>query len=434
MKLGLRGRLFIALAGLLVVTVCAAWTLTTGAVLRPLFAELRAERVEAAVHIARELEAATDPKTRAAALSTDLQVRLEPVPAGRPLPPGARIVWRAEHRVAVLPGPRAPVAIELRRAEGPAWILVHHSADLDAPPRRMGVALLALLAGAVVLAWTVVDRALRPLNVAIGAMTRIAGGDLQHRVTPSDAVADVAQTFNHMAEQVQGIIRGQQHWMAAMSHELRTPLSRMRLGLELAREERGGAQSARLRALDSEIDEMQSLVDDLIEAARLDQGLVALRRAPLCADELVLDALSAVDLGDREIVLQVPHDIVLMVDRAYLRRAIVNLLTNVGRYTPAASTVKITAERADEDAILAVEDDGPGLPAAERERLFTPFFRAEASRSRATGGLGLGLVVVRRVAELHGGAAGAAAAPTGGLRVWIRVPTSTSATQQPQSV
>ena len=79
-------------------------------------------------------------------------------------------------------------------------------------------------------------------------------------------------------------------------------------------------------------------------------------------------------------------------------------------------------------------EDGQGPPATERARLFSPFFRAEAGRSRATAGMGLGLVVVRRVAELHGGAAGAAAAPTGGLRVWIRVPTSTSATQQPQAV
>jgi len=423
MSLGLRERLFIALAGLLLVTVLAAWTLTTGAVLRPLFAELRAERVEMAVYIAKELEEAEDPDARAEALSQELAVRLEPAPTGRPPPPGTVLVHRGGRRAAVLPGPRAPVAVEVHRAGRERWLLVHFTADLDAPPRRMGLALLLLLGTAVVLAWAVVERALRPLGVATAAMERIAGGELQHRVDERGPVAEVGKTFNHMAEQVQGIVRGQQQWMAAVSHELRTPLSRMRLGLALAKEEAPpGPLGRRLAGLDAEVDEMQALIDDLIASARLEQGLVALRREPTPARELLLEALASVDLGEREVALDAPEDLVLDVDRAYLRRAVVNLLTNVARYTPADARVWIGARVEGGAALLAVEDDGPGLPRGQIDQLFTPFFRAEASRSRATGGLGLGLVVVRQVATLHGGAAGAAASPRGGLRVWLRIP------------
>lgn len=422
MTLGLRGRLFLALGGLLLVTVLAAWTLTTGAVLRPLLDELRAERIEMAVYIAKELEGAADPEVRAAALSDELKVRLEPAPRDRPPPRGTHMVRRGHRRVALLPGPHGPVAVQVGRGPEERWVLVHHSADLDAPPRRMGLALLLLLAAAVVLAWKVVERALRPLSVATAAMERIAGGDLRHRVDEAGPVAEVGKTFNHMAEQVQGIVRGQQQWMAAVSHELRTPLSRMRLGLALAREEEGPQRGARLAALEGELDEMQALIDDLIASARLEQGLVALRREPTSARELLLDALSAVDLGEREVELSADPDLLLDVDRAYLRRAIVNLLTNVARYTPADARVRLQARLDDEGALLAVEDDGPGLPAAQRDQLFTPFFRAEASRSRATGGLGLGLVVVRQVAQLHGGAAGAEGASGGGLRVWMRLP------------
>lgn len=432
MTLGLRERLFIALAGLLLVTVLAAWTLTTGAVLRPLFDELRAERVEMAVYIAKELEEAPDPDARAEALSEELAVRLERAPSGRPPPPGTALVHRGGRRAAVLPGPRAPVAVEVRRAGRERWLLVHFTADLDAPPRRMGLALLLLLATAVVLAWAVVERALRPLHVATAAMERIAGGELQHRVDERGPVAEVGKTFNHMAEQVQGIVRGQQQWMAAVSHELRTPLSRMRLGLALAKEEAPpGPVGGRLAALDAEVDEMQALIDDLIASARLEQGLVALRPEPTPARELLLEALAAVDLGEREIVIDAPDDLVLHVDRAYLRRALVNLLTNVARYTPADARVWLDARVEVDAATLSVEDDGPGLPRGQLDQLFTPFFRAEASRSRATGGLGLGLVVVRQAATLHGGAAGAAAGARGGLRVWLRIPLPTPV--QPES-
>ena len=134
MTLGLRGRLFLALGGLLLVTVLAAWTLTTGAVLRPLLDELRAERIEIAVYIAKELEGAADPEVRAAALSDELKVRLEPAPRDRPPPRGTHMVRRGHRRVAVLPGPHGPVAVQVGRGPEERWVLVHHSADLDAPP------------------------------------------------------------------------------------------------------------------------------------------------------------------------------------------------------------------------------------------------------------------------------------------------------------
>lgn len=425
-RIRLRGRLFLALAGLLMVLLVAAWILTTGAVLGPLLRELQGERVEVALYIARELERAEDPRDRARALSAELGVRIDP-PRRLPhdLPPGARLREAGGRTVALMPGPRAPIAVEVRGHHREGWLLVHFPADLEAPPRRVGLVLALLLVGAVVLAWMVIDRALRPLRVATAAMERIAGGDLRHRVSEQGPLAEVGLTFNHMAERVQGIVRGQQQWMAAVSHELRTPLARMRLSLTLSREDESASPADRVRridALEADLAEMQSLIDDLLESARLEQGLLALRPESVEARELVLDALSAVDLGEREIELQVPEALPLWVDRQQLRRALMNLLTNIGRYTPAQARVQISLRADGADLVLQVDDDGPGVAPEHLERLFLPFYRVEASRSRGTGGLGLGLMLVRQVAAAHGGAAGARASPLGGLQVWLRLP------------
>ena len=426
MRIGLKERLFLALAGLLMLLLVAAWLLTTGAVLGPLFRQLRGERVEVALYIARELERAEDPRARADALSVELGVRIDPPRRfHHDLPPGAHVKEHGGRSVALMPGPQAPIGVEVRDGRRGGWLMVHFPADLEAPPRRIGFVLVMLLVGAVVMAWAVIERALRPLSVATAAMERIAGGDLRHRVSEQGPVAEVGRTFNHMAEQVQGIVRGQQQWMAAVSHELRTPLARMRLSLALSREDRSTGPADRARrvdALEADVAEMQALIDALLESARLEQGLVALRVEAVDARDLVLDALSAVELGERELELQVPEGLVLQVDRQHIRRALMNLLTNIGRYTPSDACAQVSARMDGEDVLLEVDDNGAGVPPAHLERLFSPFYRVEGSRSRGTGGLGLGLMLVRQVAEAHGGAAGARPSRMGGLQVWLRLP------------
>jgi signal transduction histidine kinase len=150
--------------------------------------------------------------------------------------------------------------------------------------------------------------------------------------------------------------------------------------------------------------------------------VMALRRTPIDVLDLCVQALGAVDLGERTVSLDVPEGLEVEADERRLLRVLTNLLSNVARYTPAAVAVTLRAAREGDAVALTVADRGPGVPEADLARLFDPFFRAEGSRSRATGGLGLGLMLVRQIAEAHGGSVSAESREGGGLSVTVRVP------------
>jgi len=220
---------------------------------------------------------------------------------------------------------------------------------------------------------------------------------------------------------VEGLVKGQRDLMAAVSHELRTPLTRMRLMLELLPESRDPA--ARIAALTADVDEVDSLVGELLESSRLHQGVLALDYGEVDPARVVQRALGAVDLGDREVVLDGTDHPPFLGDERRLLRCLTNLLSNVARYTPPDCTVRVGVASEGGLTWLTVADTGPGVSQADRDRLFDPFFRAEGSRSKATGGLGLGLMLVQQIAEAHGGRAEALAGPEGGLVVRVGIPT-----------
>jgi signal transduction histidine kinase len=300
---------------------------------------------------------------------------------------------------------------------------VHFPVDIERPRRRVGwgfpILALLVLAGAVLTSGWV----LRPLRRTSAAMDRVAQGDLAVRVPEgSDEAGRIGATFNRMAERVSAMLTGQRRLVAGVSHELRTPLARMRLLTELLRD--SGADPARLDALEAEIGAVDGMVGELLESARLDQGVLALKREPVALQELVHQALAAVELGERALELDVPDDLVLPLDRVRMVRVLSNLLSNAARYTPATARVSIHASRTAAGARLVIADDGPGVPEEELPELFVPFFRGERSRSKATGGLGLGLMLVKQIVEAHGGDIRATNRPEGGLAMLIDLPGS----------
>ena len=419
----LRTRVFVLLVGLLAMTLLAVWTMTTGGVLQPLIAKLEQERVEVAVHIAEQVEAADVPRERFRELQQQLGVRghFAPTPpprirqSSRSLELRGRDVW-------VFRGPGSPIAVSVAGPRGrQGWMVLLFPADLDAPQRRiaMGLGLLGLMAlgaGVVVVQWM-----LRPLEVASEAMARVADGDLTHRApTGSDAAGRMGHTFNRMVDRVEGLVQGQRDLMAAVSHELRTPLTRMRLHTELLREE--GADPARIDALERGIASVDGLVEELLESARLDQGVLALQRAPILLADLVGDALGGVDLGERSVTVAVAPGASAWADHKRMHRVLANLLSNVARYTPPTSELSVTGGVDGGSAWVEVADRGPGVAPESLDRLFDPFFREETSRSRRTGGLGLGLMLCRQIAEAHGGHITARNRVGGGLVVRLVVP------------
>ncbi len=420
--MSLRVRVFLALALMLTGTVLAAWLVAGGAVLRPLIGDILQERLELAIHIGRQVEHATDPRARAGELAEELQVEISRLPE-RPPRHDIKVVrvLRGGRSVLVLRGKQTPMAVPIHLPGEHRWILVRFPVDLDTPLEHVWrllllVAIVAVGAGVGASRWM-----LRPLEIASEAMQRVAAGDLDHRApVGEDAAGQMGRTFNHMAERVDALVRGQRQLMAAVSHELRTPLARMRLQVELLADE--GASQRRLESLAGDIAEVDALVEELLESARLDQGVLALRRELLPLGEVLAAALAAVDLGARAITAEHPDDMTVFADRRRLVRAITNLLTNIGRYTPDDAQVRLTGWSDDSHDGIDVMDDGPGVPPSEIARLFEPFYRVEQSRSRKTGGLGLGLMLVKQIAEAHHGGVLAENLSPSGLRIRIWVP------------
>lgn len=241
------------------------------------------------------------------------------------------------------------------------------------------------------------------------------------RLAPADAVYPLAERINAMAERIQGLLESQKNLLHSVSHELRTPIARLEFALELLAERAGDPSlGKRIAAMEGDLAELNALVNELLSMSKLDNAQGA-QRAPFevapmlraCLDELHprparLDAILADDLGS------------LDGDRRLLARAVGNLLRNAQKY--AAGQVRLSARRDDGRVEIAVEDDGPGIPDEERERVFEPFYRLDRSRDRATGGFGLGLSIARKAVALHGGSLRVERAALGGARFVISLP------------
>ncbi|MEK1940298.1 MAG: ATP-binding protein [Pseudomonas sp.] len=244
--------------------------------------------------------------------------------------------------------------------------------------------------------------------------TRIALGKLESRVPAggADSVGRLAAAFNAMAEHLQRSLTIQREMVRAVSHELRTPVARLRFGLEMI----GDAQTDTARrkymdGMDGDIQDLDKLVDEMLTYARLEQGAPALNFQPIDLDTLldqVIDELAPLRPGVRVERGPSIHAIdgsgaLVEAEWRYLHRALQNLVSNAMRH--AESRVRLSYQVGLKRCRLDVEDDGPGIPEAEWERLFTPFLRLDDSRTRASGGHGLGLSIVRRIIYWHGGRA-----------------------------
>jgi two-component system sensor histidine kinase KdpD len=195
--------------------------------------------------------------------------------------------------------------------------------------------------------------------------------------------------------------------LAALSHDLRTPLAALvglAESLELTKPELSGLQRDTAQAIAEEARRMNALVNNLLDMARIESGDVKLRREWQSVEEVVGSALKAIQpaLADKRIEVALPPDLPLVeFDATLIERVLYNLLENAGKYTPAGSVVRIAAEVSGDELLVAVSDDGPGVPQAQREAIFDKFTRG--SRESATPGVGLGLAISRAIVEAHGG-------------------------------
>jgi signal transduction histidine kinase len=251
-----------------------------------------------------------------------------------------------------------------------------------------------------VIAW----RLTRPLIAVVRAARAIGDGDLSVRIRDRGRgeFSLLATSINDMAARLDKQHREQRQMLAAVSHELRTPLGHLRVLIETARDAPGANV---LDELDREIIELDRLVDKLLASSRLE---LAIDKRPVQIDALAAVALEQAGLAPE--LLRVEGEPGTIADATLVKRAIANLIDNARVHGGGAVAVAIT--RRDHELEIIVEDAGPGVPLAERERVFEPFARAGLG-----GSLGLGLALVRRIAAAHGGRSWIEDRPGGGARV-----------------
>ncbi len=314
---------------------------------------------------------------------------------------------------------------------------------------------IAVLAGVGALAWWTVRRGLRPLDEMTAAAGAIAGGDLSRRVEEVDERTEVGQlghAFNTMLTEIELAFAARaaseerlRRFLADASHELRTPLTSIRGYAEIfdrGARDRPEDLATSMRHIREEAKRMSTLVDDLLLLARLDQ------RRPLARDDVDIAAVAraAVDAAhaadpDRPIGCTADATVAVTGDADRLRQVMDNLLSNAVQHTAPGTPVDVRVGADGPWALVEVSDRGPGIPPEEQAGIFEPFHRADPSRDRATGGVGLGLAIVSAIAHAHGGAVGVvsngsrdapeATTPTGpdggggigpGATFWVRIP------------
>lgn len=299
------------------------------------------------------------------------------------------------------------VAIRVAGAGGD-WIV--YGADLVVPwyiDRSVVVTLLigsALLISATAIgAYRTVSKTLDPVDDIVAELAEITSTDLGRRVPVPDhhdEIRKLAETANLTLERLEAGVEQQRRFASDASHDLRSPITAIRTQLEAAMLHPDEADwTAMAQALLSSLDRLEAIVVDLLVLARLDAG------ARCEGDRVDLRELVVSELERRAPEAHVMTDLgpeaIVDGDRLQLGRLLTNLLDNAARH--ADSTVTISVRRKDDEAVLEVNDDGPGISPDQREFVFQRFTRLDASRSKDLGGTGLGLAIAREIAERHGG-------------------------------
>ena len=259
----------------------------------------------------------------------------------------------------------------------------------------IGLGAAALLAVLVML--TIFRRVFAPVEALTAGARALANGRLEARVPVrgEDEVAELGRAFNSMAEALERNERARRNMVSDVAHELRTPLTNIRVHIEAAQDGIVAADAKFLGSIEEEAATLARLVDDLQQLSLAEAGQLRLELAEVRVAEIVERAVTPAVLRD------VPDDLVVRADARRMVQVVRNLVNNALAH--AESRVEVSAARVGDGVEIRVADDGPGVPPEHVERIFDRFYRVDESRSRSTGGAGLGLAIAKQLVELHGG-------------------------------
>jgi two-component system OmpR family sensor kinase len=247
--------------------------------------------------------------------------------------------------------------------------------------------------------------------------------DARARMAASSTMYPLAERMHGMAGRIDSLLTAQTSLLHSVSHELRTPIARLTFGLTLLEDASSDpAVHQRVRAMAGDVEELNLLVGELLAMTRLDSSH-ALQRDNVDLARLLADCVASLPPLASSVTVKIAmtqNPGCVSADARLLSRAVGNLLGNARRY--ADTRVVLRAAREADGVKIIVEDDGPGIPAGEREQVFAPFYRLDRSRDRATGGFGLGLSIARKAVQLHGGSLTVEDGSMGGAKMVIRLP------------
>jgi signal transduction histidine kinase len=287
----------------------------------------------------------------------------------------------------------------------------------------VAIPLLLLVVGLVT--WRVVGRSLAPVEGIRREVEAISSSELYRRVpdTPGgDEVSKLASTMNSMLQRLEEGHRRERRLISDASHELRSPITSIRQHAEVALAHPGTTTASELAAIVLEEDaRLQRIVEDLLLLSSLDEGSLHLRMTPVDLDDVVLEEVTRLRATtDLQIGIESVSAGRVAGDRHKLERLLRNLTDNAARH--ARDSVVLSLRASDEGVTVTVDDDGRGVPLADRERIFERFVRLDEARDRDSGGSGLGLAIVRELAGAHGATVVVTGAPIGGARFEVRFP------------
>ena len=440
----LRFRITLASTVVFALAIGAAAVLLVAAVRTSVEDQIRADSNQAINTVKSRIQAGVSPESVTLPVTVDFYV-LDPrgnLVAGRPWNEETEpvIVRDSNGNVrVVMPGDDRPIVVyeRVRTQIGTVTLvaaspLEEVSRSVDALAKALWLSIPALVLAVALLAWWLVGRALRPVYAMRTALAEINGASMDQRVPEpgtGDEVDQLAHTMNSMLERLEHAAERQRRFVSDASHELRSPVASIRATVEVA--QRRGPEAdwpdvARRVLADDE--RLERMVDELLELARLDETPEALPETTVDLDDVVLDEVGrftdrATLLTDRVSAGRVRGS------RSQLERVVRNLLDNAVRHARSTVAVSLAAGSLGAEAgpmpvvRLAVDDDGPGIPEADRERVFERFTRLQEGRGRDAGGAGLGLAMVRAIVERHGGTVTIATSERlGGARFVVDLP------------
>ena len=271
----------------------------------------------------------------------------------------------------------------------------------------------------------------KPIIELQTASRKFADGDFSQKITEqskrrNDELGDLAKDFSNMAERIESGIQSQKRLFNDISHELRSPLARMQVSLELLQMKASDNEKSLINRLEKDLNRMNALISELLQFSKLENQEIGRATEDImladCLRNVCADAEFEGKTVHKGVTLNIKENCSIKGVSALIERAFENVIRNGLRYTAENTAVEVTLQKKENEAIVTIADRGPGVPEAEIEKIFAPFYCVNLDRNPQKGSIGLGLSIAQRAIRLHNGTISMANRPDGGLEATIKLP------------